>query len=82
MQQTAAAPNAQELWYEDAVAYRELIEAMLRLPKPIIATVGGPAVAGGAGLVLASDIVLAVPEAKFGCPSRSAASSLAWSRRC
>ena len=50
------------------MAYRELIEAMLRLPKPIIATVGGPAVAGGAGLVLGCDIVLASPEAKFGLP--------------
>ena len=76
MQQTAAAPNAQELWHEDAVAYRELIEAMLRLPKPIIATVGGPAVAGGAGLVLASDIVSGGP----GSEVRSARAE-AWHRR-
>ena len=68
MQQTAANPNATELWRDDAVAYRDLIESMLRLPKPIIATVNGPAVAGGAGLVLASDIVLAAPEARFGLP--------------
>lgn len=68
MQQTAAAPNATQLWHDDAVAYRDLVEAMLRLPKPIIATVGGPAVAGGAGLALAADIVLASPEAKFGLP--------------
>jgi len=68
MQATAAAPNAAQLWHNDAAAYRDLVEAMLRLPKPIIAAVGGPAVAGGAGLVLASDIVLASPEAKFGLP--------------
>jgi enoyl-CoA hydratase/carnithine racemase len=68
MQETALAPNAQALWHEDADAYRELIVAMLRLPKPIITTVGGSALAGGAGLVLASDIVLAAPEAKFGLP--------------
>ena len=68
MQQTASTSNAQELWREDAVAYQELILAMLRLPKPIIAAVGGPAVAGGAGLVLGSDIILASPEAKFGLP--------------
>jgi methylglutaconyl-CoA hydratase len=68
MQQTASTPNAQDLWREDAVTYQELILAMLRLPKPIIAAVGGPAVAGGAGLVLGSDIVLAAPEAKFGLP--------------
>ena len=40
--------------YNDAVQYKERIEAMLRFPKPIIAAVNGPAVAGGAGLVLAS----------------------------
>ena len=68
MQETAKDANAQALWHEDAVAYRDLLEEMLRLPKPIIAAVGGPAVAGGAGLVLASDIVLASPEAMFGLP--------------
>src|SRR5437868_12347258 len=68
MQATASAENAQQLWHDDAVAYRDLLEEMLRLPKPIIAAVGGPAVAGGAGLVLACDIVLASPEAKFGLP--------------
>src|SRR4051812_551392 len=68
MQETAKDANAQTLWHEDAVAYRDLIDEMLRLPKPLIAAVGGPAVAGGAGLVLASDIVLASPEAKFGLP--------------
>jgi methylglutaconyl-CoA hydratase len=41
---------------------------MIELPKPIIASVNGPAVAGGAGLVLASDIVVATPEAQFGLP--------------
>ncbi|MCC7083808.1 MAG: enoyl-CoA hydratase/isomerase family protein [Pirellulales bacterium] len=68
MQETARLPNAVDLWQEDATAYRDLIESMLRLPKPIIATVGGSAVAGGAGLVLASDIVLGSPEAAFGLP--------------
>ena len=37
---------------------KELLETMLRFPKPIIAAVNGPAVGAGAGLVLASDIVL------------------------
>jgi methylglutaconyl-CoA hydratase len=41
---------------------------MLRFPKPIIAAVNGPAVAGGAGLMLACDIVLASPVATFGLP--------------
>lgn len=68
MQETAKLVNAQDIWQEDATAYRDLIEAMLRLPKPIIGAIGGPAIAGGAGLTLACDIVLASPEAKFGLP--------------
>jgi methylglutaconyl-CoA hydratase len=68
MQETARQPDAMSQWHEDAVIYRELIDKMLLFPKPIIAAVNGPAVAGGAGLVLASDIVLGSPEAKFGFP--------------
>lgn len=65
---TSKQPNALAMWHEDAVQYKELLETMLRFPKPIIAAVNGPAVAGGAGLVLASDVVIAVHEAKFGLP--------------
>jgi enoyl-CoA hydratase/carnithine racemase len=68
MQETAQQPDAAQQWHRDAVQYRELVETMLRFPKPIIAAVNGPAIAGGAGLVLASDIVVASPEAKFGLP--------------
>jgi methylglutaconyl-CoA hydratase len=68
MQETAKLHNAQDIWQEDATAYRDLLEAMLRFPKPIIGAIGGPAIAGGAGLTLACDIVLASPEAKFGLP--------------
>jgi len=55
-------------WHTDAVQYKELIEAMLLYPKPIIAAVNGPAVANGTGLVLAADITVATPEARFGLP--------------
>jgi methylglutaconyl-CoA hydratase len=68
MQETAQQPDALSQWHEDAVIYRELIDKMLLFPKPIIAAVNGPAVAGGAGLVLASDIVIGTPDAKFGFP--------------
>ena len=68
MRETAQQPDAQRQWHDDAVAYQELVETMLRFPKPIIAAVNGTAVAGGAGLALASDIVIATPEAKFGFP--------------
>lgn len=68
MQAAAALPDAQQQWHDDSLQYQELIEQMLRFPKPIIAAVNGPALAGGAGLLLASDLVLATPAAKFGLP--------------
>jgi methylglutaconyl-CoA hydratase len=68
MRETAQSENAQEQWHHDAVLYQDVIETMLRFPKPIIAAVNGPAVAGGAGLVLASDLVVAAREASFGLP--------------
>ncbi|HVT27980.1 MAG TPA: enoyl-CoA hydratase/isomerase family protein [Lacipirellulaceae bacterium] len=55
-------------WGDTAESYREVVTQMIELPKPIIASVNGPAVAGGAGLVLASDIVVAAPSAQFGLP--------------
>ncbi len=60
--------QAQAQWYDDSVAFKELLEVMLMFPKPIIAAVNGPAVAGGAGLVLAADIVVASKNASFGLP--------------
>jgi methylglutaconyl-CoA hydratase len=68
MRETSKADNALAMWHHDAVAYRDVVEYMLRFPKPIIAAVNGPAVAGGAGFVLASDIVVASDTAKFGLP--------------
>jgi methylglutaconyl-CoA hydratase len=65
---TTKQPDSYAQWHADAVQYKELIEAMLRFPKPIIAAVNGAAVAGGAGLVLASDIVVAGKNARFGLP--------------
>jgi methylglutaconyl-CoA hydratase len=61
-------PNSFDLWEQDARAYRELVETMLRFPKPIVAAINGPAMAGGAGLLLASDIVVAAHTATIGLP--------------
>lgn len=55
-------------WGDEANEYRELLVAMLELPKPILAAVNGPALAGGAGLVLGCDAVVATEEATFGFP--------------
>ena len=60
--------DCQEQWRADAAVYHELIEAMLRFPKPLVAAVNGPAVAGGAGIVMACDLVVASRSAKFGFP--------------
>lgn len=68
MQETSQQPDPYPQWHEDVVQMRELLDFMLRFPKPIIAAVNGPALAAGAGLVLAADIVVATPEATFGFP--------------
>ena len=55
-------------WHQDALDYLELVQDMLLFPKPLVAAVVGPALAGGAGLALACDIVVAGESAKFGLP--------------
>lgn len=66
--ETASQDDAQTQWHEAAEDYLELIEAMLRFPKPIIAAVNGPALGFGAGLVMASDIVIGGTDAAIGWP--------------
>jgi len=43
-----------------------LLRTLYDFPKPVIAAVNGPAIAGGMGLATLADFTLAVPEAKFG----------------
>ncbi|MEM8865849.1 MAG: enoyl-CoA hydratase/isomerase family protein [Planctomycetota bacterium] len=62
------APPSPDQWGEEATEFRDLVLEMLELPKPIIASVNGAAAACGAGLVLASDIVIAGPQSSFGLP--------------
>ncbi|MFO0820582.1 MAG: enoyl-CoA hydratase/isomerase family protein [Pirellulales bacterium] len=68
MNDSRAEGEALQTWYEDAVLYSDLLETMLRFPKPIIAAVSGAALGAGAGLVLASDVVIAATDAQFGLP--------------
>jgi methylglutaconyl-CoA hydratase len=57
-----------EVHREDAEALGRVFLAMRAIVKPIIAAVHGRALAGGAGLAISCDIVLAHEEAKFGFP--------------
>ena len=43
-----------------------VLRTLYDFPKPVIAAVNGPAIAGGMGLATIPDFTLAVPEAKFG----------------
>lgn len=51
---------------EDAERIAALFRTLSSLPKPTIAAVNGPAIAGGMGIATLCDFTLAVPEAKFG----------------
>jgi methylglutaconyl-CoA hydratase len=53
---------------EDAEALGNVFIAIRELPQPVIAIVRGRALAGGAGLATACDLVLAHPHAQFGYP--------------
>jgi methylglutaconyl-CoA hydratase len=57
-----------EVHREDAEALGRVFLAMRAIVKPIVAAVHGRALAGGAGLAISCDIVLAHEDAKFGFP--------------
>ena len=51
---------------EDSRTMASLFRAVYDCPKPTIAAVNGPAIAGGTGVATLCDFTLAVPEARFG----------------
>ena len=51
---------------QDSETMAALFRALYDFPKPTIAAVNGPAIAGGTGLATLCDFTLAVQEAKFG----------------
>ncbi len=58
--------SATEDYLADAQRIATLLRTLYDLPKPSIAAVNGPAIAGGMGIATLCDFTLAVPEAKFG----------------
>jgi enoyl-CoA hydratase/carnithine racemase len=50
------------------LAYADALRAMIHCEKPLIARINGACMAGGMGLLGASDIVIASDGAKFGLP--------------
>jgi methylglutaconyl-CoA hydratase len=53
---------------EDADRLARFFLRIWSFPKPTIAAVNGPAIAGGCGIATLCDFTLAVPEARFGYP--------------
>jgi len=51
---------------QDAERIARLFRTLYELPRPTIAAVHGPAIAGGTGLATLCDFTLATPAAKFG----------------
>lgn len=68
MKETSESTNALQIWHDDAMAFLELVEKMLRYPKPIIASINGWAVGSGISLMLASDIVVGGRSSKLLMP--------------
>src|SRR3989304_3043429 len=51
---------------EDSRRVARLFRRLYSFPKPLIAAVNGPAIAGGCGIATLCDFTLAAPEARFG----------------
>ena len=68
MQERASAENGPAEWLKDALLYRDMLLAILEAPQPTVAVVQGPAIAGGVGIALACDLVLAAEDAYFALP--------------
>lgn len=66
LQKIANASHEENL--EDARSLGELYELIRRVRQPVIAAVRGRALAGGCGLAMACDMIMASDNAKFGFP--------------
>ena len=58
-------PNQRQQWFEYWRQLAETCEDMMRLPKPIVAAVDGPALGAGFAIALACDMIVASEKAVF-----------------
>ena len=63
MQQRATSENGQSEWQRDSEVYADLLSRIFHLKVPTIAALQGPVLAGGVGLVLACDMIIATANA-------------------
>ena len=63
-----ASQSGPEDWLQDSQVYRDLLLAIIDAPQPVLAIVQGPVLAGGVGLVLACDLVIASDNVWFSLP--------------
>jgi len=61
-------PKTFEEHVEDSHRLKDLFYDIFSIPKPVLALVNGPALAGGCGLANVCDYVIACEEARFGYP--------------
>ncbi len=68
MQKRAESPDGAADWQRDSEVYCDVLQQIYSLPMPTVAAMTGPALAGGVGLVLACDLVVATTNAFFALP--------------
>lgn len=68
LRSTIGPDTPKERIWTDAHALSRLFDQIYSCPKPTIAAVNGPAVAGGAGIVSVCDLAVAAKHARFGYP--------------
>jgi len=68
MQKRAESDSGKEEWQQDSVVYANLLTAIYNLEIPTIAMLQGPVLAGGVGMVLACDFIVAVEAATIMLP--------------
>lgn len=68
MQSRARSENGKTEWLSDSEKYCQLLQNIFSCPFPVIAQLQGPVLAGGVGIVLACDMIVASSNAFFSLP--------------